>query len=552
MGLGISTGCTQVMPDDTRKYLEESGIKETFKGWTVRDVNEALIATEGFRSGEMKCGWQEFFHVCQDIKDRKDRASLLRQRDSMHPACLSYAMVSENLKDEEDETTLRKIEGVKEEEEEKEEEQEEKEEEEKDVQEDVFEMNEDLDAYISENEEEDDIISSSQTQSSKSNKPTRIPSDDVYNFSPIFFGYSTISSHEFDSQDAKRVKERRNAEESFEESDKDAQNIKNKIKTLETEREEWTSRQDKALQDRKKRRERERKDIENSFHAKKREVGEDELLQIKKQYENEIKAFEETITNQDNTSQKTRERKLKSFSKQIQELELALSKKSSSNSAILSRPRGNKLCEIYEEKLDKAALEWAERKKELKEKQMQIEEGGSSRGVKIMMKSAIEKCEKAIFEASEKMEKLRKSQELSQSLARREAPFAALFEPLIINEEEEEGENENNKPHTLMVFSTIIMFCGDSLRHKLDWFFWRFSETQARTAKARSKPRSMRDQIEQQDATSSIEDSRCSSRDIESLLFMTTRALELIGGVSRYIERNSHSLFLSLFVFHFS
>jgi len=96
MGLGISTGCTQTIPDDTNRNLEEAGLKETFRDWTVRDVNEALIETEGFTNGEMKCGWREFFRVCQDIKDRKDRAKVLRERDSMHPACLSYAMVSES------------------------------------------------------------------------------------------------------------------------------------------------------------------------------------------------------------------------------------------------------------------------------------------------------------------------------------------------------------------------------------------------------------------------------------------------------------------------
>eukprot|EP00938_MAST-03A_sp_MAST-3A-sp1_P000352 g352.t1 len=96
MGLGISTGCTQTIPDDTNRNLEEAGLKETFRDWTVRDVNEALVETEGFTNGEMKCGWREFFGVCQDIKDRKDRAKVLRERDSMHPACLSYAMVSES------------------------------------------------------------------------------------------------------------------------------------------------------------------------------------------------------------------------------------------------------------------------------------------------------------------------------------------------------------------------------------------------------------------------------------------------------------------------
>lgn len=139
-----------------------------------------------------------------------------------------------------------------------------------------------------------------------------------------------------------------------------------------------------------------------------------------------------------------------------------------------------------------------------------------------MMKSAIEKCEKAVSEASVKMEALRKSQELSRSLAEREAPFASLFAPL--------QNDDELYPSTLMVFSTIIMFCGDTLRHKLDWLFWRFSSTEIRSAIARAKPRSLRSEKEQENACSKNE-SRCSINDIENLLSMTTTALESIGGV---------------------
>ena len=520
MGLGISTGCTQTIPDDINSRIEETGLKETFKDWTVRDVNEALIETEGFTNGEMKCGWREFFRICQNVKDRKDRAKLLHQRNVMHPACLSYAMISEPAEYSEDRVS------------ETEKRENHLEEKEQDIQEDVFEMDKDLDEFISENEddnEEEDCVSSTSSVSGDPSGRDRISSN-VHFFSPVFFGYSTISSHEHDMKEEQRVRSQREAEESFEDSNKDTQSIYDQIKMLESQRDEWTSRQDGALQDREKRRERERRDMENSYHAQKRQVGEEEASDITLQYEKQVHEFEERIKSENETSQKTRERKLKSFSKQIRELELKVSKMSSSNDAILCRPRGNKLCEIYEKKLDEAALEWAERKNELKEKQLQIEEVGSSRGVKIMMKSAIEKCEKAVNEASQKMEKIRQSQELARSLARREAPFALLFEPLL-NYHQQRRENNDLKPHTLMVFSTIIMFCGDSIRHKLDWFYWRFSESEIRRAEARSKPRSMRNEIEQQDATSSFEESRCSPCDIERLLLMTTRALESIGGV---------------------
>ena len=48
MGLGISTGCTQTIPDDINNRIEETGLKETFKDWSAVVVQHEFDHLNGF------------------------------------------------------------------------------------------------------------------------------------------------------------------------------------------------------------------------------------------------------------------------------------------------------------------------------------------------------------------------------------------------------------------------------------------------------------------------------------------------------------------------
>ena len=82
MGLGISTGCTQTIPDDTNRHLEEAGLKETFRDWTVRDVNEALIETElrRERGSQARSYFETAQRLCPQIYEAQYNGALLSYR----------------------------------------------------------------------------------------------------------------------------------------------------------------------------------------------------------------------------------------------------------------------------------------------------------------------------------------------------------------------------------------------------------------------------------------------------------------------------------------